>query len=139
MSEASTGTGKLDWAGITGMRFYSPDGFTVMDVDTGVTDCTPDDATSKEWTPGDKPNYGQCTGTLIVLTQSWEDLTAAIDGRTVAELVYTGPLQGSGTAGTATGQAFIATMSLTSEENGVCRAAVAFQWQSKPTIVNEVV
>lgn len=139
MSNAAVGTGSLTWGGFTNMKFFSPDGFTIIDVDAGVADCTPDDAASKEWAPGDKPNYGQATGTLIVLTEEWAEIKAAIDARTIALATYTGPLQTStnGTNGTVSGQAFIATVSITSEENGIVKAPVSLQWQSAPAIANE--
>ena len=65
MAGPSTGTGSLDFAGIT-MKYYSPDGFTAFSFDAGKADSTADDATSKTYVPGDKPDYGNLTGTILI-------------------------------------------------------------------------
>lgn len=136
MSAGAQGTGVLTFAGLTA-KFYSPDGFTIFDVDAGVADSTADDSATKEACPGDKPNWGTLSGTILILPTSMLEIDTLITAKTVASLSWSAPLESLTTNGTISGNAFIATCSLVAAENGTLTGPITFQWSTKPTIVNE--
>ncbi len=136
MSVGAQGTGVLTFAGLTA-KFYSPDGFTLFDVDAGVADATADDATEKAACPGDKPNWGTLSGTILILPSSMAEIDTLVSARTVGALSWSAPLESLTTNGTIAGNAFIATVSLVATENGSLTGPITFQWSTKPTITNE--
>jgi len=137
MAGSNTGTGTLDFVGIT-MKYYSPDGFTAFSFDAGKADSTADDATSKTYNPGDKPDYGNLTGTILIDATDIAELKTILDACTTDTLTLTLPLSVTGgTAGTVIGQAFIETLDLNTAENTRVLAPVSFAWASKPVITAE--
>jgi hypothetical protein len=131
------GTGTSTFAGLT-MKFYSPAGKTLYNVDAGTADCTPDDAATKEWAPGDKPDWGTCDLEVLVQATLLDEIDTLIAAKTKATLANTLPIEVSGnTAGTVSGEAFIASHSLVLGENGSMTGPMSFRWTSKPTITEE--
>ena len=131
------GVGTSTFAGIT-MKFSSADGKTMYQLTAGEADDTADDAATKTYCPGDKPDYGTCDMTVLVRGANIEEFDTLVTNRTIATLTHTLPLDGSsGVNATLAGNAFISTHSLVASENGVLKGPISFRWQSKPTPTNE--
>lgn len=134
----TVGQGTLTFGSLTA-KFLSADGFGIDGKSVPAVDCTADDSTSKQYAPGNMPDYGQLTGTIIVLATSLTELDTLIG--TTGTLTWTSDLEdsGNGTNGSISGTAAFLEAPITSVENDIVKAAAVFQWTTKPTYTNESV
>lgn len=131
------GVGTSTFAGIT-MKFSSADGKTMYQLSAGEADDTADDAATKTWCPGDKPDWGTCDMTVLIESGKIAEIDTLVTARTVATLTNTLPLDGSsGTNGTLAGDAFISSHTLVASENGALKGPISLRWTGKPTFTNE--
>lgn len=131
------GLGTLTFGALTA-EFYSPDGLNLGGKNIPAIDCTSDTATVKTYVPGNIPDFGEASGTILIEATSIAELKS-IAG-TSGTLTYTSELEsGSGneTEATISGTAVWTVCDIVATENDVLKANVTFKWAGDVTYTNE--
>ena len=128
----TVGIKSLAFAGLT-MKMAAEDGYDYDGGSFEAVNVTPDDAATMTYSAGDKPNYGQLKATVLIDSDSLEELEALLGTTATLTLSYN---IASGSANTVpatrAGNAILLACPEKHSTNVAVKGAAVWQWVTKP-------
>lgn len=126
--------------GSLAMKFAAEDGYDFDGISYPKVNTTADDAATMTYAAGDKPDWGEVKGTIIIDSDSIEALLA-LKGTSATLTISYNIATGSAntTNATVAGTAILLSAPEKHEVNGIVKGSATFVWTAAPTFTDAAV
>jgi hypothetical protein len=132
----TVGIKSLAFAGLS-MKYAAEDGYDMDGKSVPAVNVTADDASNMTYAAGDKPDFGQLKATVLIDSDSIEEILALVGSTATLTLSYNIANGSSNiTNATVVGSAILLSYAETHRVNTAVKAAAVFQWVTAPTYTN---